>query len=753
MALTVACTASVAGAQVKYSRLDAELNLRATTASPAETTSVVVHVKGWQLPSEFEKYARAGSTGQNGYVLDVPNSQLKALALHADTLHAGINATVHAFNFRTGVQSGAFFARRMMGINGAGVGVAVLDSGIVANLETPVAEFHDFLVPDPAHKSTDLHCNLPCDPNGHGTHIAGTIAGNGINSDGEKSGMAPGASLYALRVLGADGTGTVDGVVSALKWVLENHTAKNIRVVNLSFGMKPSGHLPDADPLATMLDPVDGDPLAIWTKKLVDAGVFVVAAAGNVGQVPCATLPPASKHHSHPPVGTCDVWGGITEPGTFSWVFTVGANSSNGSFIREDDKRATFSSRGPAFPLQNAKPDMLAGGVGIESTAAAGSTLYQRGALAFPSALIQGSFPTATFPYMALTGTSQAAAVVSGVAAQMLQANPKLTPNFLKAILQYTSQDYGLDPLAQGAGFLNALGAVRLSHFYATAKKGRRVPVEPIWSQHFIWGNFELSGGLMLPKANAWAIGVDWGVTKTADGDDIVWGTSCGADECGGNIVWGTSDGDNIVWGTADGDNIVWGTAADGDNLVWGTADGDNIVWGTDCGGADCDNIVWGTAGDGDNIVWGTAGDGDNIVWGTAGDGDNIVWGTAGDGDNIVWGTAGDGDNIVWGTAGDGDNIVWGTAGDGDNIVWGTASDGDNIVWGTDGDNIVWGTTVIGPLPSTQLDWFHLFLNRRFDAWWVAHEFGDSLVSMDGHKTPKSTRVIRLRTRPGSHLP
>ena len=694
--LTVAPTASAAGAQVTYSRLDAELNLRATTASPVETTSVVVHVEGAQLPAEFKKYARVDSSGQNGYVLDVPNSQLKALALHASTLHAGINATVHAFNFRTGVQSGAFFARRMMGINGAGVGVAVLDSGVVPNRETPVAEFHDFLVPDPAHKSTDVRCNAPCDPNGHGTHVAGTIAGNGINSDGENSGMAPGASLYALRVLGADGTGTVAGVVSALEWVLENHTAKNIRVVNLSFGMKPSGHLPDADPLAAMLDPVVGDPLAIWTKKLVDAGVFVVAAAGNVGQIPCATLPPSTTHHSHPSAGSCDVWGGITEPGTFPWVFTVGANSSNGSFIREDDTRAKFSARGPAFPLQNAKPDLLAGGVGIESTAAAGSTLYQRGALAFPSALIDGSFPTATFPYMALTGTSQAAAVVSGVAAQMLQANPKLTPNFLKAILEYTSQDYRLDPLEQGAGFLNALGAVRLSRFYTAAKKGQRVPVEPIWSQHFIWGNFELSGGLMLPKANAWRIGVDWGVAKTGDGDNIVWGTSCGSDECGTNIVWG-SDGDNIGWGTADGDNIVWGTA-DGDNIVWGTTDGDNIVWGTDCGGADCDNIVWGTEADGDNIVWGTAADGDNIVWGTAADGDNIVWGTAGDGDNIVW-----------------------------------------------------GTSVRGPLPSTQLEWFHLFLNRPFDAWWVAHEFGDTLVTKDENKTPKPTKVGRPRTGSRSH--
>ena len=82
----------------------------------------------------------------------------------------------------------------------------------------------------------------------------------------------------------------------------------------------------------------------------------------------------------------------------------------------------------------------------------------------------------------------------------------------------------------------------------------------------------------------------------------------------------------------------MWGTAA-----ADGTDEGDNIVWGTDCGGDDCYNIVWGTASDGDNIVWGTASEGDNIVWGTAGDSDNIVWGTTregAEGDNIVWGTS-----------------------------------------------------------------------------------------------------------------
>ena len=593
-------------------------------------------------------------------MLDVPNSRLKAIGLHASTVYGSLNATVHASNFRTGVQSGALFARRMMGINGAGVGVAVLDSGVAPNNETPVTFFKDFLTPyDPK-----TFCATPCDPNGHGTHIAGTIAGNGANSFGEKSGMAPGSSIIALRVLGADGTGTVAGVIHALGWIRKHAAEQNIRVVNLSFGMKPTDRkLHDPDPLKTLLQ----DPLAAATKALVDAGIFVVAAAGNIGQVDCATLPPTAKTKTpDPATGKCDVSGGITAPGTFPWVFTVGANSSEGSFIREDDMRATFSSRGPAFPLFNAKPDLLAGGVGIESTAAPTSALYVDAANHHPEFLIAGAFPTATLPYMALTGTSQAAAVVSGVAAQMLQANPKLTPNLLKAILQYTSEDYkGYSPLEQGAGFLNALGAVRLSRFYATAKKGQRVPVEPIWSKHIIWGNHEMSGGLMLPKANAWKLGVLWGMPKTAgdDGDNIVWGTSCGSDDCGDRIVWGAADdGDNIVWGTDDGDNIVWGTSDDGDNIVWGTTDdGDNIVWGTDCGGADCDNIVWGTEGDGDNIVWGTGDDGDNIVWGTADDGDNIVWGTQGDGDNICWGTTDDGDNIVWGTTDDGDNIVWGT--------------------------------------------------------------------------------------------
>ena len=241
-----------------------------------------------------------------------------------------------------------------------------------------------------------------------------------------------------------------------------------------------------------------------------------------------------------------------------------------------------------------------------------------------------------------------ASPVVAGSVALMLQANPALTPNLIKAILQYTAQVYpGYKPLEQGAGFLNTLGAVRLAKFYASHQIGARMPVQKVWSRQIIWGNHKLSGGYLNPKGNAW-------------GSNIVWGTAKTLGDTGDNIVWGTSDdGDNIVWGTADenGDNIVWGTARrpttssgapttttscgapiDGDNIVWGTADGDNIVWGTDDG----DNIVWGTSTD-DNIVWGTD-DNDNIVWGTD-DGDNIVWGTNGS-LNIVWESSPDGSQV-----------------------------------------------------------------------------------------------------------
>jgi hypothetical protein len=336
-------------------------------------------------------------------------------------------------------------------------------------------------------------------------------------------------------------------------------------------------------------------------------------------------------------------YGGITAPGNAPWVLTVGASTTQGTITRVDDAIATYSSRGPTARDFLAKPDVVAPGTGIVSLAAPGSTLYTTKA----AYLLSGLFPTAYKPYLSLTGTSMAAPMVAGTAALMIQANPNLTPNLVKAIIQYTAQNYGYDALTQGAGFLNTRGAVQLSRFFAHPTAGAIYPQSWAWSKTIIWGNHKVTKGVIKPAGNAWGLRTVWGAAEAADGENIVWGTECGTADCE-NIVWGTSalDADNVVWGTmsADSENIVWGTAADGENIVWGTAaDSENIVWGTECGGADCENIVWGTAeADGENIVWGTDADTENIVWGTSGDVDNIVWGTSAETDNLTWGCSGE---------------------------------------------------------------------------------------------------------------
>jgi serine protease AprX len=618
-------TAGVPGSVARPYKLDAELSRRATDHRGATLTRVIVTlVPGATLPPAFTRYARNGPLDLiNGQVLDLPNSLLQTMAAHPSVFRVHFDRPIAAHNYRTAITVGARTVQDTLGYTGAGIGIAVIDSGITTwhdDLTTTtaklwpygnqrVAKFVDFVNGRP----------LPYDDYGHGSHVAGIIVGNGHDSKGEKAGMAPGATIVSLKVLDAQGQGTISHVIAALGWVAKNAKAYNIRVVNLSVG-------------AGIYESYWTDPLTLAAKALTDKGITVVTAAGNIGTNAAGQLQ----------------WGGITAPGNAPWVLTVGASSTRGTLTRTDDEMASFSSSGPTFLDFETKPDLVAPGVGTASLAVPGSTLY----LTHASALLDGTIPLGSKPYLSLSGTSMAAPVVSGTVALMLQANPTLTPNLIKALLQYTAEPYaGYSALRQGAGFLNTLGAVRLAQFYVHPRAGDRMPVQKVWSQQIHWGNHRLQGGIIKPTANAWANNIVWGtaMTRGADGDNIVWGTACA--DCGDNIVWGTAaDGDNIVWGTAaDGDNIVWGTAADGDNIVWGTAaDGDNIVWGTDCGGADCDNVVWGTAADGDNIVWGTAADGDNIVWGTAADGDNIVWGTAADGDNIVWGTSAADDTVLF---------------------------------------------------------------------------------------------------------
>src|SRR5256886_4498327 len=117
--------------------------------------------------------------------------------------------------------------------------------------------------------SSDV-CSSDLDDNGHGTHVGGIIMGNGYDSQGSKSGIAPGASLVSLKVLDANGQGAISNIIAALNWIIANRTTYNIRVVNLSVG-------------APIRESYWTDPLTLAVKQVTDLGITVVAAAGNLG--------------------------------------------------------------------------------------------------------------------------------------------------------------------------------------------------------------------------------------------------------------------------------------------------------------------------------------------------------------------------------------------------------------------------------------------------------------------------------------
>jgi serine protease AprX len=529
---------------------------------------------------------------------------------------------------RTTATVGARNVHAQYGYTGAGIGVAVIDSGItnwhddltVANRQGQrVVKFVDF-VNGQTQKYDDW---------GHGTHVAGIIAGNGYDSAGTRQSIAPKANIVALKALDFEGKGRVSDIIAALDWVVTNRVQYNIRVVNMSLG-------------AGVFESYNTDPLTLAAKRAVDAGIVVVAAAGNMGKA----------------ANGSPQYGAIPAPGNAPWVLTVGASSTQGTTDRRDDVVASYSSRGPTMIDFAAKPDLVAPGSGSVSLSVPGSSMYTTKA----AYLVAGrsNLNLSFLPYLTLSGTSMAAPVVSGTVALMLEANPNLTPNLVKAILQFTAQAYtGYDYLTQGAGFVNTLGAVRLSRYFSAAQKGEKYPNMKAWSRHIFWGNRRVTGGVLTPGGTAWGANIVWGESRTPTGQNIVWGENCdtascdnivwgnnivwGASDANDNIVWGNTDGDNIVWGNGSGDNIVWGNG-DSDNIVWGNNTGENIVWGNDCSGADCDNIVWGNTGD-DNIVWGNAEGIDNIVWGNSSL-DNIVWGNSAV-ENISWGSsAGDGEDF-----------------------------------------------------------------------------------------------------------
>src|SRR6478735_5203685 len=363
-------------------KLDRTLRRRADGSSG--TSRVIVVMKAGAEPTDGKRFGgvlRSRLDLVGGSVLDLPNSQLAALAARADVESIHDDRPVFAHLNRVAVTVGGRDVQANMGLDGAGIGVAVIDSGVtrwhddLTDLTTSgrlrgrdgqrVAAFVDFVNGAPE----------AYDDNGHGTHVAGIIAGNGYDTGGLRAGMAPAAQLVSLKVLDADGQGTISSVIAAFQWAIMNRRAHNIRVINLSVG-------------AAVTESFNSDPLTLAAKRAVDAGIVVVAAAGNFGR--------NDRGETQ--------YGGITAPGNAPWVLTVGASNIAGTVERGDDTVAPYSSRGPSAVDFQAKPDLVAPGTGVVSLSDPASRLYSTRA----SNLVDGSVATSYKPYLTLSGTSMA---------------------------------------------------------------------------------------------------------------------------------------------------------------------------------------------------------------------------------------------------------------------------------------------------------------------------------------------------------
>jgi serine protease AprX len=404
------------------------------------------------------------------------------------------------------------------GGSGHGVTVAVLDSG-VANDADLVQNGNRVLV----HVSFagGENPNNP-DPGGHGSHIAGTIAGDGTRSAGQYIGMAPQADIVDVQVLDANGNGRISSVLRGMEWVLAHQQQFNIRVINLSFGAAPL--------VSYKFDPFAAAAEIVWRR-----GIVVVAAAGNTG----------------PSSGT------VASPGIDPYVITVGSTDDQATLPLSDDMLAWFSSWGTA---QNsvAKPDLLAPGRKVVSIRVPGSTL---------DALLPDHVVTALngSTYLRLTGTSMSTAVVSGAVALLLEHQPALEPDQVKQILVSTTQHFGTGsiPAGAGAGLLDANAAWN-SPIRAHANTGLRQ------ADALARTLYPIVYGQPLAWKTLTYLGTDWGLLSwlnlpwtDAAWDNIVWD----------NIVWDNIVWDNIVWDQTSWDNVGW------DNIVWDNAGWDNIVW------------------------------------------------------------------------------------------------------------------------------------------------------------------------------
>jgi serine protease AprX len=532
----------------------------------------------------------------NAIVEDILPSQLNAIASDPNVKYVSLDRPVAAH--QAFAITGAEYTTEPInaplvwkqGYTGSNVGVAVIDSGItpatdlggnttsllslggLTNLLSSLGEvapgangrivYSQNFVPN-EHDALDHY--------GHGTLVAGLIAGNGADSSGRQyfrtfRGSAPNANIINLRVLDENGSGTDSSVINAIDEAISLRQRFNIRVINLSLG-RP------------IYESYKLDPLCQAVEQAWKAGIVVVVAAGNDG-----------RDLNMNPEG----YGTINSPGDDPYALTVGAMNTMDTAALQDDIIASYSSKGPSFIDHVVKPDIVAPGNLVTSLEFPQDPLAENNPSFYTwySFYQQNGAEIPSREYFPMSGTSMAAGVVSGAVADLVQAAPNLTPDQAKALIMvnadrsYFPQTSSVaadgivykanyDVFTVGSGYLDIAKTV------SAAREGVAVPTGTAMSPIAV---YDPGSGDTTPVIDPSALWTTTGPWSAAG----VYGNRAFANSGNGSAaLWGST----VLWGKSDPDGF---TALWGSTVLWGkgSPEAETVLWGKD--GTEGQTVLWG---------------------------------------------------------------------------------------------------------------------------------------------------------------
>jgi len=412
---------------------------------------------------------------------------------------------------------------------GGGVTIGFLDTG----LDQLSGLSHDLNGRDKAWGTYDAVnntvSNYDDEASGHGTHVA-SVAGNS-DSDmfGNVYGVAPNAALVGIKAFDAQGRATYADVIRGIDWALQVKDQINLKVLNMSFSAPVRSHYWD-------------DPLNTAVMKAWQEGLVIVASAGNNGPEPMT----------------------IGVPGNVPYIITVGAMTDNYTISQgADDKLTTFSAAGPTYE-GFIKPEIVAPGGHLSGLMSFDSQIV----IEHPEYHDGGR-------YFEMSGTSQAAAVVSGVVALLLTKEPNLSPDQVKCRIiasaepALTSQGLlAYSVFQQGAGVVNALDALTNSHENC-ANQGLDIAKDIAGEEHYSGtaninddGNFYIEG-----LSDAYI----WDVSQPINSEEgYQWYSDVAIDR----FIWKTNvDIDDFQWkDSVEVDRFIWKTSLNVDRFIWKTS-------------------------------------------------------------------------------------------------------------------------------------------------------------------------------------